>query len=46
MITDLVHQDGTSIGQEKVRLISGREGLQMPVKSPKRRRRGSSRGSI
>ena len=35
----MVHQDGISIGLEKVRLIGCREGLQVPVKSPKRRRR-------
>ena len=40
MITDLVHQDGIRIGREKVRLIRRRESLQVPVKSPKRRRRG------
>ena len=41
-MTDLGHQDGISIGREKVRLIRRREGLQVLVKSPKRRRRGSS----
>ena len=41
----MVHQDGIRIGREKVRLIGRREGLQVPVKSPKRRRRGiNSRG--
>ena len=38
----MVHQDGISIGREKVRLIRRREGLQVLVRSPKRRRRGSS----
>ena len=34
---------GIDIGREKVRLIGRREGLQVPDKSPKRRRCGSSR---
>ena len=38
----MVHQEGISIGREKFRLIGYREGLQVSVKSPKRRRRGIS----
>jgi hypothetical protein len=38
----LLKNDGWSVGRERLRLLRRREGLRVPQKHPKRRRRGSS----